>query len=154
MAFRSPQRWQGLGFSLINCFPEALRVGGLVCAMSCVVSGLECPRVARALPSSVACSSSAAKRFAVRALLSLIWSHLQIPSGSTLLQFETAFLLCRQDLEGHSVLFAHPRRYEQNKNKCLLLALTDALTMRSSRSCQTSEPNHGFARPVSDRVNR
>ena len=30
MAFRSPQRWQGLGFSLINCSPEALRVGGLV----------------------------------------------------------------------------------------------------------------------------
>ena len=30
MAFRSPQRWQGLGFSLIDCSPEALRVGGLV----------------------------------------------------------------------------------------------------------------------------
>ena len=115
-------------------------------------SGLECPRVARVLPWSVACSSSAAKRFAVRALLSLIWSHLQIPSGSTLLQFETASLLCRQDLEGQSVLLAYPRRYEQKKNKCLLLALTNALTMRSLRSCQTSEPNHGFARPVSDRV--
>ena len=106
-------------------------------------SGLECPRVARVLPWSVACSSSAAKRFAVRALLSLIWSHLQTPSGSTLLQFETASLLCRQDLEGHSVLLAYPRRYEQNKNKCLLLAPTNALTMRSLRSCKPVNPIMG-----------
>ena len=34
MAFRSPQRWQGLGFSLIDCSPEALRVGGLVSSFS------------------------------------------------------------------------------------------------------------------------
>ena len=30
MAFRSPQRWQGLGFSLIDRSPEALTVCGLV----------------------------------------------------------------------------------------------------------------------------
>ena len=97
MSFRSPQRWQGLGFSLIDCCPEALRVGWLVGERNLRRNGLECPRVARVLPLSVACSSRDVKRVAVRALLFLIWSHSHNSSGSTFLQFETVFPPCRYE---------------------------------------------------------
>ena len=76
----------GLGIQFNDCFPEALRVGGI--SEHFMRSGLECPRVSRVLPWSVACSSSDVKRVAVRAMLFLTWSHSQTPPGSTFLQFE------------------------------------------------------------------
>ena len=109
MAFRSPQRWQGLGFNLIDCSPEALRVGGLVSSFPILTersqviqrvsgyelnlrrNGLECPRVARELPWSVACSSSAVELFAVRVLPVLTLFHLLTPSCFTSSQFETVW---------------------------------------------------------------
>ena len=82
------------GIQFIDFSPEAFRVGG-ISELNFMRSGLECPRVSRVLPWSVACSSSDVKRVAVRAMLFLTWSHSQTPPGSTFLQFETVSLLSR-----------------------------------------------------------
>ena len=55
-------------------------------------SGLECLRVARELPRSVACSSSAVELVSVRVLLVLTLFHLLTPSCFTSAQFEIVFI--------------------------------------------------------------
>ena len=60
-------------------------------------SGLECLRVARESPWSVACSSSAVELVAVGVLLVLTSFHLLTPSCFTSSQFEIVLLLSRFD---------------------------------------------------------